>query len=144
MRRSNTPRPRRTRTLFGMGLAGRNGVTDFVGFATPLGAWCFEQVLVSSRGWRSWPATPRFVAPIAILNCMHSYWQGLVHFHKTRAITESVVCFLVVDCSLALGVWSGKLAAWWLPEPPPVWAIWPKAFGCGGVRVVWGRLRQTL
>ena len=82
-----------------------------LGFATPLGAWYFEEILgldprlAELARYAAW-----FVAPIAILNCMHSYWQGfLVHFHKTRAITESVVCFLIVDCSLlALGVWSGK------------------------------------
>ena len=100
------------RTLFWMGLT-VGGVASLisVGFATPFGAWYFEEVLglepklAELARYAAW-----FVAPIAILNCMHSYWQGfLVHFHKTRAITESVVCFLVVDCVLlALGVWSGK------------------------------------
>ena len=108
----NTPALTTHGTLLGMGLAvGGTASLISLGFATPLGAWYFEKILgleprlAELARYAAW-----FVAPIAILNCMHSYWQGfLVHFHKTRAITESVVCFLVVDCSLlALGVWSGK------------------------------------
>jgi hypothetical protein len=55
--------------------------------------------------------------PLPLLTFLQSYWQGmLVHAHRTRAVTGSVIAFLVVMSALMvlgvmLGRWNGLLVA---------------------------------
>jgi len=100
------------RFAWGWGLAG-SGLLAVVA-ATPLarggvaGALALAPPLAALGTDTLWLA-----APIPLLTFLQSHWQGLlVHRHRTRAVTGSVVAFLVVTTAsllagASLGLWSG-------------------------------------
>ena len=90
---------------------GRNGITDFAWLCHTTGGVVLR---TSSRSRAAVGGVGPLRRVVCGPNChfeLHAFvLAGLLgSLSQTRAITESVVCFLVVDCSLlALGVWSGK------------------------------------
>ncbi len=86
--------------------------------ASPLGGMWFRDViglepkLVSLGTASLWLAVP-----LPLLTFLQSYWQGmLVHAHRTRAVTGSVIAFLLVMATLTaigveLGRWNGLAVA---------------------------------
>jgi hypothetical protein len=105
--------PRRLRRFaWGWGL-GFSGVLTIMA-VTPLAEWWFGDVIGLE------PALARLgtqalwlAAPLPLLTFLESYWQGmLVSRHRTRAVTGSVLAFLLVavivmTAGVLIGHWNG-------------------------------------
>ncbi len=85
---------------------------------SPLGAMWFSDVIgLEPRLVAIGVAALWLAVPLPLLTFLQSYWQGmLVHTHRTRAVTGSVIAFLIVMASLtavgvALGRWTGLSVA---------------------------------
>ena len=144
------------RTLFGMGLAvGGTASLISLGFATPLGAWYFEQ--------DSWSrAAVGGVGPLRRVVCgpnchieLHAFvLAGLLgSLSQNQSHHRKCGVLLVVDCSLlALGVWSGKFGGLvvagtghqcGLFGPRPLAVVAGAWFGAGSIRASVIRPRGT-
>jgi hypothetical protein len=129
---AGAPRARRVLGRFGLGL-GLGCVSLLLLMAsTPLSSLWFERVagldaelvpLAISALWAG--------LLLPAMTAAHSYYQGLlVHAHRTRGVTESVVVFLVVT---TIALWAGERLGSW---PGVVVAL--SAFTLGsGLQAVW-------
>ena len=83
---------------------------------SPLAQWWFGSVIGLDDKLTSLGAeTLWLAAPVPLLTFLQSHWQGLlVHQHRTRAVTASVVIFLLVTglmigLGVVIGSWNGLL-----------------------------------
>ena len=90
---------------FAWGLSAAALAILLVGAATPLGAWWFERASALPAGLALMARQSLwFLVPMGAVSVWQSYHQGmLVHAHRTRAITESMLVLLVAHVTV-LGV----------------------------------------
>lgn len=102
------------RFAWGWGL-GFSGVLSLLAF-TPLSEWWFGVVMgLEPELARLGSQTLWLAAPLPLLTFLESYWQGmLVSRHRTRAVTGSVLAFLVAAvivmvAGVLVGHWNGLM-----------------------------------